>query len=32
MIDLDNVMKADDGYIYLIDAVMMPQEIVDKLP
>ncbi|CDJ61282.1 hypothetical protein, conserved [Eimeria maxima] len=32
MVDLDNVIKAEDGYIYLVDAVMMPQEIVDKLP
>ncbi|OEH76666.1 hypothetical protein cyc_07061 [Cyclospora cayetanensis] len=32
MIDMDNVIKADDGYIYIIDAVMMPQEIVDKMP
>ncbi|KAL8447513.1 hypothetical protein Emed_004301 [Eimeria media] len=31
-IDLDNVLKADDGYIYLIDTVLMPQEVVDKLP
>lgn len=32
MADLDNVIKADDGYIYIIDAVLMPQEIVDKMP
>lgn len=32
MIDLDNVIKAEDGYIYLIDSVLMPQEVVDKLP
>lgn len=32
MMDLNNVMKADDGYIYLIDSVLMPQEVVDKLP
>lgn len=32
MIDMNNVLKADDGYIYLIDSILMPQEIVDKMP
>ncbi|EPT27437.1 fasciclin domain protein [Toxoplasma gondii TgCatPRC2] len=30
-VDLRNVLEAEDGYIYLIDQVLLPQELIDKL-
>lgn len=30
-LDLDNAIFADDGIIYLIDSLVLPQEIIDKL-
>ncbi|PFH32496.1 hypothetical protein BESB_018140 [Besnoitia besnoiti] len=30
-VDLRHVLEAEDGYIYIIDKVLLPQELIDKL-